>query len=122
MTYGLVENMRTQFQRQLRPLKGGASGVATIQRANKGGQRGTWTTDAATVAVHYEQRRTDGGSELEAMPAGVPGYTVYVDGRLATPLKHGDRFIVNGMTLMVEQVDEVGNLTRNQSYTCAVAA
>jgi hypothetical protein len=66
--------------------------------------------------VHYEQKRTDGGVPLDLSVSGAPGYTVYFDGRLDTPVKDGDRILVNGLTLVVETVNEIGNLTPSRPW------
>jgi hypothetical protein len=120
-TYGLVESMRSEFTRVLRPLKGGTSGMATIQRAGTGAQRSTWIT-GETVAVHYEQHKTDGPQGIQIGVSGAPGYDVFIDGRLDTPLRPGDRIVVNGSIFRVDSANDLGNLTPIASYACMVVS
>jgi hypothetical protein len=121
--FGLIERQRGLFANALKPLKGGTSGMAEIRRAVRTAGTRTWAAanPPEMVAVHYEQKRTDGGVPLDLSVSGAPGYTVFFDGRLATPVKDGDRILVNGLTLVVEMVNEIGNLTPIASVDCMVA-
>lgn len=102
---GLVESMRGEFRRALQPFKGGERGTATILRYP------TFTDTGETVAIHYEQTRTADGGIHTYSESGMPGYIVFLQDILETPLTSRDRLTVNGLTLGVIFGSYPGNLT-----------
>jgi hypothetical protein len=94
--HGLIESMRTPFAQALAPFKGGRSGRAEILRAP------TYVSTGEFVNVHYEPTIAQDTGIHSFSESGGPAYTLYLDGRLATPLKTGDKLKVRGITLEVE--------------------
>lgn len=115
-TYGLMESMRGEFANQLRPFKGGAVGVAEVQRVAQTGPDGTartWSVSSPPeyIPVHWEALDAEGADALGISLAGVHGRMFYLDGVLASPLGRGDLLITNGEKYQVMVVSQPGNNT-----------
>jgi hypothetical protein len=95
--HGLIESMRGPFAEALSPFKGGRSGRAEILRSAN-----SYASTGEFVNVHYEPTRSEDGGVHTYSESGMPAYTVFLDGRLATPLRSRDRLTVRGITLQIE--------------------
>lgn len=108
---GLIEGMRTEFARCLQPFKGGYSGRAEILRADN-----TYASSSEFVNIHYEPTLSEDTGVHTYSESGLPAYTVYLDGRLTTPLRSRDRLTVRGRTLQVEFGSFPGNVGPIDSF------
>lgn len=106
--YGLIENMRPEFRRALRPLKGGTAGVAEILRASNAFAS---ASPKEEVYVHLEQRRSDQGADLDLDLGNIPGMTFYIEGYVSPALVAGDVLKVSGVEYSIQQAPLTGNLT-----------
>lgn len=106
-----MESMRGQFGRQLRVFKGGKNGRAEILRSAN-----AYASASEFVNVHYEPTRSEDGGVHTYSESGMPAYTVFIDGRLTTPLRSRDRLRVRGITLQIEFGAFPGNLSPTDSF------
>lgn len=96
-----MATLTAAMQRELRVLK---TATCNVRRASA-----SWASPGVDVACHYERSTPIVGEPIDYEAGNGYGYTVWFDDPVT--IESADTVTVNGITISVQRVPEVGNLT-----------